>query len=65
MNAIMKNNIIIIFCIFGIFLYSSKIPRTTEDKLLFITGYIVFIIVLIYALNKPSKKKYKRNINEI
>ena len=59
MNAIMKNIInIIIFCIFGIFLYVSRISyKNTEEKINFIIGYVVFIIILVYLLTKPSRKK--------
>jgi cell division protein FtsW (lipid II flippase) len=58
----MKNIInIIIFCIFGIFgifLYVSRISyKNTEEKINFIIGYVVFMIILVYLLTKPSRKK--------
>jgi|SaaInlStandDraft_2_1057019.scaffolds.fasta_scaffold445826_1 hypothetical protein len=57
MNIVLKNNIIIIsFCILGFFLYTSETSRTNkEDKLLFLVGYVIIMILIIYLLNKPSR----------
>jgi hypothetical protein len=60
-NILLKNNIIIIiFCILGIYLY-IYLPLSTESEntLFFIVGYVVFVIILVYLLNKPKKIKKK------
>jgi|TARA_B110001469_G_scaffold124747_1_gene138955 hypothetical protein len=58
-NILSKNNIIIIiFCILGIYLYITlPLNSDLEDKLFFIFGYVVFVIVLGYLLTKPKKNK--------
>jgi hypothetical protein len=51
-------NYIIILCILGIFFYVLQTSgNKTEDKLYFIVGYICFMIISLYLLNKPSRMK--------
>jgi len=59
-NILSKNNIIIIFCILGIYLYINlPLSSDSEDKLFFIIGYVVLVIILVYLLNKQKKNKKK------
>ena len=47
-NILSKNNIIIIFCILGIYLYINlPLSSDSEDKLFFIIGYVVLVIILV------------------
>ena len=61
-NILSKNNIIIIFCILGIYLYINlPLSSDSEDKLFFIIGYVVLVIILVYLLNKQKKIKKNKN----